>query len=110
MQVKFFQQLLFDSGLGIVRAKEETIRQNHRRPPVLPQTVHDDAHKEVGGFRIRQIGGEIALNIGFFRAAVGRGSSISCQTCPRPYSPAPCASGCCHAECPARQYHAAAYS
>ena len=39
MQVKFFQQLLFDGGLGIVRAKEETIRQYNRRPPILPDTT-----------------------------------------------------------------------
>ena len=72
MEVELRQQLLFQVDLGVVRAEQESVGQDDRRPAALLQTVHDDRHKEVRGLGAGQVVGEMVLDLRFLAAAVGR--------------------------------------
>ena len=72
MEVELRQQLLFQVDLGPVRAEQEAVGQDHRRPAALLQTVHDDRHKEVRGLGAGQVVGEMVLDLRFLAAAEGR--------------------------------------
>ena len=72
VEIESGQELFLDIELGVVRAKEETVRKDDRRASVFLQTVEDQRHKEIGRFTAGQIVGEVALDVGLFAAAVGR--------------------------------------
>lgn len=72
MQVEFGQQLFLDVQLGVVRAEQEAIGQDHRSTAIFLQPVHDDGHEQIGSFRAGQVGGEMVLDLGLLIAAVGR--------------------------------------
>ena len=72
MEVKLGQQLFLDRHFGIIRTKQETVRQNDSTATVLLQPIHDDRHKEVSGFAAAKVSREILLHALFFIAAVRR--------------------------------------
>ena len=71
VQVEFRKQLLLDAHLGVVRAEEKAVGQDHRRAAVLFQAVHDDGHEEVGRLGACEVGGKMALHVRLLATAVG---------------------------------------
>ena len=71
VQIELPQQLLFNAHLGVVGAEQKAVRQDHRRPAILFQPVHNHRHEQVGGLAAGQVAGEMVLHVRLLAAAVG---------------------------------------
>ena len=72
MEVKLGKQLFLDRHFGVIRTEQEAIWQNDGAPAVLLQPIHDDRHKEVGGFAAAKVSREILFHALFFVATIRR--------------------------------------
>ena len=61
MEVELRHQTLLDVSLDI-GTEEESIGEDDRRPPVLPQTVHDKNDEQVGSLVAAEVHREVVLD------------------------------------------------
>ena len=72
VEVEFGEEFLLDVDLGVVGAEEKAVGEDDGGAAAGLEAVHDDGHEEVGGLGAGEVGGEMALDVGLFAAAVGR--------------------------------------
>ena len=72
VQIELGKQLFLDIHLGIISAEQEAIGQDHRRPAVSFQPVHNDRHEEIRCLAAGQIVGKMIFYIRFLAAAIRR--------------------------------------
>ncbi|MNE43245.1 hypothetical protein D3C80_1374120 [compost metagenome] len=68
MQVALGQQLFLDAAFDAF-AKQKAIGQHHGGAPAVLEQLHDQHHKQVGGFAGAECGGEVGFDAVFFHAA-----------------------------------------
>ena len=70
VEIELTKKLFLDGKFGVVRSKEEAVRQDDCGPAMLCQTILDDHHKEVGCLAGCKVAGEVALHFVLLVSAI----------------------------------------